>query len=378
MRVPRLTGPLCLLVVLAVVAAGCGSEDGEGAASGNTAAADGNCVTEATRLVDEYRKPLPLKEPPGSVDVSAMKGKALHVISIVNTPFVQDVMDGFNEAAKTVGATPKFFDSKGNITLANQAMASAIEQKAGGIVLLNIDPKNVAGELDKAKDAGIAVIDANNSDPDEELAPGLFAHVTSDWTQIGRMFAAYMLAETECKLDAEVITTKVIKILVNAQKGTVAEIKRLCPDCKTNVDYMDLATLATSLPRLVQTALTRNPETNYITPMADAFALQVEPAVRQTGKEVPIISHDGTVEALKLIRGGNSLLEATVSTPPPAHFGWAFVDQLGRAVAGQEPGDWAMPNQIVDSTNIGSSEAELFPNYAGFEETFRKAWGMSS
>jgi ribose transport system substrate-binding protein len=357
--------------------AGCGSDDDEAADTGGTAATGSECVTEAKKLVDEYRKPIPVKEPPGPVDMSAAEGKTLWIVSIDNTPFVQQGTDGFMEAAEAVGATGKFFDAKGNLTLANQAIATAVNQKAGGIALWAIDPKNVAGELEKAEAAGIPVIDVNASKPDAPPATGVFGHVTSDWTLVGKMFAAYMLAETDCELNAEIFSIKSIPIFVDAEKGTQAEVERLCPDCKTNVDYINLATVATSLGPQAQTALTRDPEINYMTPIADVFSALIEPGIRQAGKEVPIISHDGAEPALKAIRDGNGLQKATVSTPPPPYYGWAFVDQLGRAMAGEEAAIWELPNQIIDSTNIGESDAELFPEYDGFEETFKQAWGVA-
>jgi ribose transport system substrate-binding protein len=369
-----LAGLLC--TAAATVAAGCGGSD-DGSASGGRAAAGSGCSSEAQKLVQDYRKPIPLKGPPGDVDMSGAKGKTFWIVSIDNTPFVQQGTDGFKAAAAAVGGTGKFFDAKGNISLANQALATAIDQKAGGIALWAIDPKNVAGQLKKAQAAGIPVIDVNASKPDAQPAPGVFGHVTSDWTQVGKMFADYMLAQTKCDLDAQIFSIKSIPIFVDAEKGTQAEIARLCPDCKTHVGYINLATVATSLAPQAQTALTRDPNINYMTPIADVFSSLIEPGIRQAGKDVPLISHDGAEPALKAIRSGQSLQKATVSTPPPPYYGWAFMDQLGRAIAGQDAAVWALPNQIIDSTNIGKSDAELFPKYDGFEDAFKKSWGVS-
>jgi ribose transport system substrate-binding protein len=372
----KLAGFVCTVAAATVAAVGCGGSDDGGGGGGESASSGNACVTEAKKLVDQYRAPLELKAPESPVDMSAGKGKTLWAVSINNAPFVQSATDGFREAAASVGMKIEFFDAKGNITRANQAMATAISQKAGGIVLWAIDPKNVAGQLAKAEDAGIPVIDMNASGPDDPPAPGIFGHVTSDWGLVGKMFAAYMLAETDCKLTAGVLSIKSIPIFVDAEKGTQAEIERLCPDCKTHVGYINLSTIATSIGPLAQTAITRNPDTNYMTPIADAFGSLIEPAIRQSGKDIPIIAHDGADHALKDIRGGNSLVKATVSTPPPPYYGWAFVDQLGRAMAGEEPADWELPNMIIDSTNIGESDADLFPKYENFEEEFKKQWGV--
>jgi ribose transport system substrate-binding protein len=368
----NLAGLACTLAMAAFAAAGCGGSDSEG---GSTSASGSSCVSEAKKLVEEYRAPMELKAPETAVDMTKMKGKTLWAVSINNAPFVQSATDGFREAAASVGAKINFFDAKGNITRANQGIATAISQGAGGIVLWAIDPKNVAGQLAKAEAAGIPVIDMNASGPDDPPAPGIFGHVTSDWGLVGKMFADYMLAGTDCKLTAGILSIKSIPIFVDAEKGAQAEIKRLCPSCKSYVEYINLSTIATSIGPLVQTAITRNPDTDFITPIADAFGALIEPAIRQSGKEIPIIAHDGADHALKDIRGGKSLVKATVSTPPPPYYGWAFVDQLGRAVAGEEPADWELPNMIIDSTNIGESDAGLFPKYEGFEEAFKKQWG---
>jgi ABC-type sugar transport system substrate-binding protein len=374
----RLAGFVCTVAAATVAAIGCGGSDsgGTGGGGSGSASAGGTCVKEAKQLVNEYRAPIPLKSPESPVEMSKAKGKTLWIVSIDDTPFVQQATDGFMEAAKAAGMTGKFFDAKGNITRANQAVATAVSQDAGGIVLWAIDPKNVAGELAKAEAKGIPAIDVNASKPDAPPAPGIFGHVTSDWTLVGKMFADYMLAESNCELTAGILSIKSIPIFVDAEKGTQAEIERLCQDCKSHVDYINLATIATSIGPLAQTAITRNPDTKWITPIADAFGALIEPAISQSGKDVSIIAHDGAEHALKSIRDGNSLIKATVSTPPPPYYGWAFVDQIGRAIAGQEPADWELPNQIIDSTNIGESDAELFPKYANFEDSFKKAWGV--
>ena len=280
-------------------------------------------------------------------------------------------------AAQAAGMHGKFFNANGSITTANQGIATAISQKAAGIAIWAIDPRDVAGELTQAKAAHIPVIDVNDGSPTATPIDGVFGHVTSNWTQVGRWFADYMLNKTGCKLEAGVFSISSIPIFVQAQNGIVAEVKRLCPTCKVHIADIDIATVATSLGPLVQTMLTRYPNINYMTPIADTFDLLVEPAIVQAGKSVPLISHDGSAPALQEIRAGTGLLKATISTPPPPYYGWAMVDQLGRAIAGQPPAIWALPNQIIDKSDIGTSDAQLFPAYAGFGARFKKAWGVS-
>src|SRR5262245_1431275 len=96
-------------------------------APGSAAAA--NCVQQASAAVAGAKAHLPLVGPPSTVDMSGLKGKTLWIVSIDNTPWVQEGVSGFMAATKAVGAKGKFFDSKGNITLANQGIATAVAQK---------------------------------------------------------------------------------------------------------------------------------------------------------------------------------------------------------------------------------------------------------
>jgi ABC-type sugar transport system substrate-binding protein len=337
------------------------------------------CTQQAAATVTKAKAHLPLVGPPSRVDMSGLKGKTLWIVSIDNTPWVQEGVSGFMAAAKAVGAKGKFFDSKGNITLANQGVATAVAQKAGGIAIWAIDPRNVAGELAKAKAAGIPVIDVNavSVAPNKSTpnTPGIFGHVGTDWNKVGTWFADYMLAKTNCKLDAVVFSIKQIPIFVTAHKAVQREVSRLCPSCKVRVEYIDLATVATSLGRQAQTAVNRDPKVNYITPIADVFAQMIEPALLQAGKKIPMISHDGAGPTFKNIRAGG-LSAATISTALPPYWGWAFVDQLGRASAGQRPVIWSLKNRIVDKSNIGKSDAQLFPAYSSksLDEIFTSKW----
>lgn len=338
-----------------------------------------NCMKQASAAVAKAKAHLPLVGPPSAVDMSGLKGKTLWIVSIDNTPWVQEGVSGFKAAAKAVGAKAKFFDSKGNITLANQGIATAVAQKAGGIAIWAIDPRNVAGELEKAEAAGIPVIDVNavSLKPNKATpnSPGIVGHVGTDWNLVGKWFADYMLVQTKCQLDAVVFSIKQIPIFVTAHKAVQREVSRLCPSCKVSVEFIDLATVATSLGRQAQTAVTRNPKVNFITPIADVFAQLIEPSLLQANKKIPMISHDGAGPTFKNIRAGG-LSAATISTAPPPYWGWAFVDQLGRASAGQKPVIWSLKNRIVDRTNIGKNDAQLFPAYKSqsLAKLFTNAW----
>ena len=103
----------------------------------------------------------------------------------------------------------------------------------------------------------------------------------------------------------------------------------------------------------------------------------VEPAVAQVNPQVKILSRDGIPQALDEIRDGG-LQKATVATPPEAWIGYSVVDDLSRAILGLDPNGIVVPTRLIDSSNVGESNADIAPEYDDFQDAYRKLWGLSS
>lgn len=343
---------------------------GEGTADGASNAA---CLTEASAAVAAAREPLPLVLPSEPLDVSQLSDSSFWFLNVVNIPILNRENDGFKAAAAVSGASVTVVDGKGQAPVQNKAITDAVTHGADGIIITSITPATLRKSLAESEAAGIPAVELYGSAADESV-PGLTHRILLPFEQDGELMAKYALSETDCELNALVVYQPGTTMLKDMRNGAVNAINRLCPDDCTvaEVEY-NVADLATELQPRISAALRANPDINFIIDTTDAEVPYVQAAVRANGVEVPSIGHDGTPEATQSIREGTGQV-ATVAFPPHEWIGWMLFDQVARLSLGLDPLPYAVPTFIVDSSNVGASDAELFPEYEGFEDAFKEAW----
>jgi ABC-type sugar transport system substrate-binding protein len=359
-----------------------GSSDSGGTTStgGQSASSGANqCATEAKQKVDAARAELELKAPPRPLALDKLAGKKVWVINAVDTPLLLEIVDGFKDAAKAAGAQVQVVSAKGSASRMVQGTAEAVAQKAAGIMLLATDPRLVSAPLQKAKAAGIPVVDSLVGGPDAPNDEGQFAHVEADMKSSGGLVGDWILADSNCNAHVAVMASTVLSVHRLLTEGSTGEIKRLCPDCTAEEVPFDSTKMATDLGSNSLNVLRRNPKINYLFPVLDAGVQFVLPAVQQAGKadSVKVVSHDGVNTNIENMRNGTGQV-ADVAFPPAKWMGWAEFDQTARGILKEEPIDWTIPTRLIDKTNVGANDAELFPAYQGFEEKFVAAWKGAS
>jgi len=332
-------------------------------------------MATAKQTVDAARTNVALVAPPAALDVAPLAGKTLWLINVVNNQLTTTIGDGFTKAAEAAGMKGVVFDGKGDASQWNAGFAQAVAQNAAGIVLLGIDENLVSGPLADAKKAGIPVVDLFNGSPSAPLADGVYAHVTPDFTNSGKVLASWILADSGCKADTVLWGASVLPIHNEMVQSAKATLNQLCPDCKVDAQDVDLANVATDIGNKAANALRRDPDINYLFPVFDSAVTFVAPAVQSAGSSVKIVSHDGVDANLDMVRSGGPQV-VDMAFPPNAWIGWALVDQLGRGISKLPAADYTIPTQIFDSTNIGNANDKLFPNYDGYEAAFLSKWGV--
>jgi ribose transport system substrate-binding protein len=383
MRSSKATPPrvvALLLAVLCLAAAACGDDGEDGSASAGGAstgaapaeAAGTDCVSAARAELDEYRAELPVKVPEQELDLSKVKGKNLWIILTVKNQFTQKVSAGAEEAIRRMGARATVFDGKGKASEWNKGVAQAVAQGADGIILWGVAPEIVSKPLAEATKKGIPAVDVWNGQPDDELKPGIEAIATSDYVKSAKVSAAFAMADSECQANYVLFTTKVLP-LFNPWDDVKTIFDERCPDCAWQKEEIDLATMPTSLGPQVSNVVRRNPDINYIQAAFDSQITFIEPALRQAGGDVKIIGHDGTAAVLDRVREGGNVV-ATIAHPPEEWIGWTMADQLARVAAGQEPVDATFPERLIDETNVGESNADIWASWEGWEEQFAAKW----
>lgn len=361
---------------LAMLAA-CSSATSDDDGGSDAAASDSPCVQEATKIVDSAREATPLAIPEESVDGAAMAGKNIWMVTILTNQWSTAVAEGFKAGVDALGAKATVFDGQGLVNKWNEGIAQAVAQKADGIVLLGIDPNVVSESVSDASAAGIPVVNAISGNFDDDVPEGVFSNFTADYRDDGRKIAAWTLVDSGCDASTLFMYATGVPLWDAQMEGNHEVYDELCPDdCEMIDQTVDLANVATDMGRVTQTALTQNPDINYVYPAWDSAVTFAEPATVQVRPEARIVSRDGIVQALDEIRDGGQQ-KVTVATPPEQWIGWGTVDEISRAILGMDPGGVVVPTRLVDKSNVGESNAEISPNYDGFEDKFLALWGLA-
>jgi ribose transport system substrate-binding protein len=373
---------LSTVLGLAVLTA-CGGSSGTGTAAGTGSKAAGDtagCVAAAKKVVEDGRAQVTPFLPTTAVDAAKVKGKTVWLIQNSLTPLVAAVTAGFKAAGADAGVNVKAVSGNGSIPDIVTAVSQAVAQKADGIVLFAIPPTAVASQVKAAKAAGIPVVDTYNSNVGQDLsAEGFFGHVSADYAQGGTEVAAWMMADSNCKLDTAILGNAILAPHKAQRDAALAEFKANCPDtCKGQYVSLDLPKLATAAGPQAQQVLRRNPDMKYIYSGLDGAVTFIAPAIQQAGRtDVKVASMGGDAASLERIRSGKSIHKAVVAIPPQSYQGYAFMDQIMRGMTGEQPVDWKLTTRFIDATNVGSSDEEIFPQFAGIEKKFTALWGLN-
>jgi len=373
----RKTIALSISAVLGLAAlTACGDSGSGRQAAGDTS----ECVAAATEVVDAGRAEVTPFLPDAPIDAAKVKGKTVWLVQNSLTPLVAAVTDGFEAAAAEAGVEVKVVSGNGSIPDIVSAVAQAVAQKADGIVLFAIPVTAVAAQVKEAKAAGIPVVDTYNSNVGEDLsADGFFGHVSADYAEGGKQVAAWLMEDSKCDLDAAIMGNAALAPHKAQRDAALAAFKDNCDaSCKGEYLTLDLPKLATAAGPQAQQVLRRTPDMKYIYSLLDGAVTFIAPAVQQSGRtDVKVVSMGGDAASLDRIRSKKSIHKAVVAIPPQSYQGYAFMDQIMRGIAGDKPVDWKLTTRFIDESNVGGSDAEIFPEFDGIEEKFTALWGIN-
>ncbi|MCU1483079.1 MAG: Sugar transporter substrate-binding protein [Subtercola sp.] len=364
-------------VATALILTGCTAAVGGSTSAGSSVAATGaaaDCVSAVSADVTAAKKPIPLLVPAAALNVSSAKSKSIWLISATMNQAATEAADGFKAGATALGLTPVVFDGQGTANKFSEGVDQAVAQGAGGIVLYGIDPSLVSSSLAAAKAANIPVLNTLNGAPTDPVPAGTYANLTLNPQADGELAVKWALADSGCNTNMIMLTLPTIPLEKAFADGATAAMTKYCPACTLKTLNIDVANFTTDIGSQLQTALQQDPDANYIFPTFDSGVPFVAPVVSAANSKAKIMGHDGVQASLDMIAKGSGQ-NMTVAVPPLGWMGWLFVDDVARAMVGDKDPGYIIPSQLVDETNIGDgSSASVFPEYAGYEAAFTKAW----
>lgn len=378
-RTGRKTGwllPLALLIVVALLGVGCGDDDDEGDGGDSASSSNGDIVAEAQEKVDELTAEVTDWPPPPEGPEPAKDKKVVAVMADGTAEGAVRTADGIQEAGEILGWEVEVLDGEGTPNTMISAMNQAVSEQADGILLIYIDENFVRPGIEAAHKQGIPVVSllggnegGGTSGVDYDVASFEYARDT------GAAGAYYAIADSDGTANAIVVSDTSFVLGVERTKGQL-EVLDQCEACEVAEEIeFQVADLTTKLPGQVQSALSANPDVDYILAPYDAAATFIAQGVKQAGRgdDVKIVSADGNIANLDMIRSGGP--EVAVAANPLEWVGFVGIDNLNRIFQNEEPVPPEYPLKLLTADNL-PPEGEAWTGDVDYVQLYKDHWGV--
>ena len=371
---------LIAVLIAALVVAGCSDDDddGDGATGG-----DGPDLEYVQGQIDTFRAVPEFEAPGPEIDASAAAGKKLAIVpASSNVPFVTTIAEGMEQIGTEAGLDVSIFNNNGTPAEWAQGVTDAIANNADSIDLLaGLDPAAISAQVTRATGDDKSVVATHLYDVNQASDPNITAATNIPYEQAGRLLADWAILKTEGNANVLVTIISQVNSTTPMMDGIRDEFATRCGDtCEITEIDTTIADLG-QLQQQVQSALTANPDINYVINLYDsAQAPQTVAAINALGRDdLKIATFNGTPEILAMIEPG-SVIEMDVGE----NLDWiayGAIDQHLRLLSGADPTTTPnIPIRVFDETNV--SEAGSPPaNGEGFGDAYRDAyrnlWGLN-
>jgi ribose transport system substrate-binding protein len=176
-----------------------------------------------------------------------------------------------------------------------------------------------------------------------------------------------------------VITADEVAASAPIMKGIKDEFATQCPDCKVDVVNVPIAQWGSKIQPEVQSAITKNPNLDWVIPIYDGMSTPAGAGIQAAGKanDIKVATYNGTPAMLKQVADA-PWMDMDISESM-AWLAYANLDTVFRGLAGQEAIDEKAPLRIMSKDNIAEAGDPPTPNkglgdsyLAGYE----KLWGL--
>lgn len=383
-------GKYLTAVSVAVALAGlgaCGSADDEsgtgGSGDSSEAVADAKASLEVNLAGTDRALPESAPVPPEDLDVWV-------IACSLSAEGCSAPAEGFADAAEALGWTTNLVDGKLDPAAYNAAIRDAVAAGTDAIVLASVDCSLTKASLEAAKDAGVLVGGLYGLDCDDKYAGGGtklfdFELLYEDGQTYGeymrgtyaKSIADYVIATTDGEADVVAMLENDVAIVRHIGDGFVEHMER-CGTCEvTTVEFTGADFLSGELQAKVQTALTQRPTADVVfSPYDAAVTLGIAAGVKASGrdKDILLTGGEGLTPNIEMIASGTG--QDFAAGAPARWAGWALVDELIRAIAGEPLVDEGIGLQSMDADHLPDG-----PFYDGnpdtdYEAHYREIWGL--
>jgi ribose transport system substrate-binding protein len=313
---------------------------------------------------------------------AAAEGKSIVVLAgDLKNGGILGVTKGVQEAATKMGWTINVLDGAGSIQGRAAAFGQALALNPDGIIINGFDAVEQQAALEQVKAAGIPIVSWHAGPvigPDP--ASGIFANVSTDAMEVSAAAAKWAFADAGGKPGVVIFTDSTYAIAIAKADKIKETIEALGG---TVLEYVDtpIADTSTRMPSLT-TALLQKYGASWTHALAinDIDVDFMGPALAAAG--IPgdgapkaVAAGDGSESAYQRIRTGQ--YQAVTVAEPLNLQGWQLIDELNRAIQGEEWSGYTSPLHVVTKENISfdGGDNNLFDPGNGYRDEYAKIWG---
>jgi ribose transport system substrate-binding protein len=347
-----------------VAATGCGDDEPEAAAD-----AGATSTTEAPAFPKQQM-------PEGENSAADLKGKTVGLVIITQASEVfPQQQAAMKKAFDQLGWEMKLADIAGDISSVPSVVDNLIQSGVDAIVMQSVEPGFIGAQVAaRAKEKGVPIVGQLTGVPTEESDGILTAAVESPVVEPGKALGEQFVEQFGDGAKVAMIIDKLAATGRGAQQGFT---EGLGGSAKVAAQHqLNYAKLVPDVTATTQQWLVQHPDLKAIWCPYDGACVGAGEAVQAAGKDVAILSMNGTPTAFDLIRSG---LPYTTWAIPFDYLNWLTADVLVSVLAKRDVEPVVEVDPVkIDKSNVpesGQLAGSLI--YGDFEQGFAERWGVA-
>lgn len=343
-------------------------------------AAQADAMSEAMDFVNKYAMKVETWDGPVSGPKAIPDQTIVVLAGDLKNGGILGATNGIEEAAEQIGWTVRVIDGAGTVSGRTSAMGQALALKPDGIIINGFDNKEQQQGMQEASAAGIPMVSWHAGSaigPMDDV--GIFANVTTDPMLVSEAAAKWAYADANGEPGVIIFTDSTYQIAIDKADRMKEIIEKLGG---TVLEYVDTPIAETSqrMPQLTTSLLQRHGEKwTHSLAINDLYFDFMGPSlaaagIKGDGAPVNVSAGDGSESSYQRIRS-QQYQQVTVAEPLNLQ-GWQLVDELNRALNGEDWSGYVSPLHVVTTDNVefdGGPDNRFDPEN-GYREAYLKIW----
>jgi ribose transport system substrate-binding protein len=261
---------------------------------------------------------------------------------------------------------------------AQTALSTALQQRPAAVIVPAYPVEAIATSLKALKAAGIPVVGFGSvGGAPDGMAVSVNGQAT--WTLIGKLEAAYAYTLHGAKANVLYVSAPEIAITPTAIASFDSEMKQLCASCSVSQLSVPAASIGTTAPKAIVSALQAHPAVNeVIAPDSEIFN-GLPSALRVAGITVDSFGAAGNSTNLEDLKAGQQTADIQIDFPVTA---WMALDAAARLITKQKlTPDVVSGAEDLEILRTGDhftfNQAIGWTAYPDYAQRFAKLWGVT-